>query len=112
MHKSCNEKVGPTSIDFSAKSYIALKKGKRAWLPMWPRKDGADVYVPGGDGGTPDQPSDFYARVKEALEPLGVEPSWNFKYNAGANPIAFPITFQNASHSKVVEILTEAYSLA
>lgn len=112
MHKACNEKIGPTSIDFSAKSYIALKKGKRAWLPMWPRKDGAYVYLPGGEGGTPDQPSDFYARVKAELAPLGVEPSWSFKYNAGANPIAFPINFQNASHSKVLEILAEAYALA
>jgi hypothetical protein len=112
MHKVCNEKIGPTSIDFSAKSYVALKKGKRAWLPMWPRKDGAYVYVPGGDGGMPDQPSDFYAKVKDELCGLGIEPSWSFKYNAGANPIAFPITFQNASHSKVLQILTEAYSLA
>ena len=32
MHKLCIEKIGPTSIDFSAKSYVALKKGKRAWL--------------------------------------------------------------------------------
>ena len=112
MHKQCNERIGPSTIDFSAKSYVALKKGKRAWLPMWPRKDGAYVYIPGRDGGTTDQPSDFYAAVKEALGPLGVEPSWSFKYNAGANPIAFSITFQNASHSKVFEILAEAYSLA
>lgn len=112
MHKLCNEKIGPTSIDFSAKSYVALKKGKRAWLPMWPRKEGAYVYVPGGGGGTPDQPSDFYAKVKDELAPLGVEPSWSFKYNAGANPIAFPITPQTASHSKVLQVLTEAYSLA
>ncbi len=112
MHKQCNEKIGPSTIDFSAKSYVALKKGKRAWLPMWPRKDGAYVYIPGGDGGTTDQPSDFYATVKDALAPLGVEPSWSFKYNAGANPIAFTITFQNASHSKILEVLAEAYSLA
>jgi hypothetical protein len=112
MHKFCNDKIGPTSIDFSAKSYIALKKGKRAWLPMWPRKEGAYVYVPGGEGGTPDQPSDFYAKVKDELAPLGVEPSWSFKYNAGANPIAFTIAPQNATHSKVLQILTEAYALA
>lgn len=112
MHKLCNEKIGPTSVDFSARSYVALKKGKRAWLPMWPRKEGAYVYVPGGNGGTPDQPSDFYAKVKDELAPLGIEPSWSFKYNAGANPIAFPITPQTASHSKVLQVLTEAYSLA
>lgn len=112
MHKLCNEKIGPTSIDFSAKSYIALKKGKRAWLPMWPRKDGAYVYVAGGEGGASDQPSDFYATVTDELAPLGIEPSWSFKYNAGANPIAFSITFQNATHSKILEVLNKAYSLS
>ena len=66
----------------------------------------------GGPGGATDQPSDFFAKVKEELAPLGIEPSWSFKYNAGANPIAFPITFNYASHSKIAEILEEAYSLA
>ena len=38
--------------------------------------------------------------------------SWSFKYNAGANPIAFTITFANAAHAKILEILTESYALA
>jgi hypothetical protein len=75
MHRLCNEKIGPSTIDFSAKSYIALKKGRRAWLPMWPRKDGAYVYIPGGAGGTVDQPSDFFVRVQAELAPLEIEPS-------------------------------------
>jgi hypothetical protein len=112
MHKLCTEKIGPSSIDFSAKSYIALKKGKRAWLPMWPRANGAYVYIPGGPGGGVDQPNDFFAQVKEELGPLGIEPSWSFKYNAGANPIAFTITSQHAAHSKVVEVLDQAFALA
>ncbi len=112
MHKLCTEKIGPSTIDFSAKSYIALKKGKRAWLPMWPRRDGAYVYIPGGPGGAPDQPSDFFAKVREQLTPLSIEPSWSFKYNAGANPIAFAIPFHYVAHSKMAEILEEAYALA
>jgi hypothetical protein len=112
MHKLCIEKIGPTNIDFSAKSYIALKKGRRAWLPMWPRAKGAYVYIPGGSGGSVDQPNDFFAKVKDELAPLGIEPAWSFKYNAVANPIAFPITVANENHSKILEILEEAYALA
>lgn len=112
LHRVCNERIGQSTIDFSAKSYIALKKGRRAWLPMWPRTNGAYVYIPGGAGGAADQPSDFFAKVREHLSPLGIEPSWSFKYNAGANPIAFPIPFQYAMHSKVIEILEQAYALA
>jgi hypothetical protein len=63
MQKLCLEKVGPTAIDFSAKSYISLKKGRRAWWPMWPRQDGFYVYIPGGAGGSEDQPSDFFAKT-------------------------------------------------
>jgi hypothetical protein len=112
LYRLCNEKIGPTNIDFSAKSYIALKKGKRAWLPMWPRKDGAYIYIAGGEGGALDQPSDFYAEVKEELAPLGIEPSWSYKYNGGANPIEFAISFQNENHSKILGILSKAYLLS
>jgi len=59
MYKTSLEKIGPTTIDFSAKSYVSLKKGKRAWLPMWPRQDGFYVYIPSGEGSTEDQPNDF-----------------------------------------------------
>jgi hypothetical protein len=112
MHKLCLEKVGPTAIDFSAKSYVSLKKGKRAWWPMWPRQDGFYVYIPGGSGGAEDQPSDFFAQVKESLAELGIEPSWSFKYNAGANPIAFQVPKHLLTHSKILELLKMAYELA
>jgi hypothetical protein len=46
---------------------------------MWPRTNGAYVYIPGGPGGTVDQPSDFFAKVTDELTPLGIEPSWSFK---------------------------------
>lgn len=110
--KTCLEKVGPTAIDFSAKSYISLKKGKRAWWPMWPRQGGFYVYIPGGPGGTDDQPSDFFNKVKEDLVDLGIEPSWSFKYNAGANPIAFAVPKQLLAHSKIIELMKSAYELA
>jgi hypothetical protein len=112
MYKTCLERIGPTTIDFSAKSYVSLKKGKRAWLPMWPRQDGFYVYIPAGSGGSEDQPNDFFSNVKDSLAELNIEPSWTFKYNAGANPIAFPISKQNITHSKIIELLKEAYELA
>ena len=39
-------------------------------------------------------------------------PGWTYKYNAGANPIAFPISFEKATHSVVRDILKEAYDVA
>lgn len=112
--KYCNEQVGPSRVDYTAQSYVSLKKGRRCWLPMWPRANGsAYVYLPGGENGAEDAPSDFYQRIKERLESLGLDPpSWTYKYNAGANPIAFAIPADKASHSIIREILREAYELA
>ncbi len=106
----CNTNVGPSHVDYTASSYISLKKGKRCWLPMWKRKEGVYVWLPGGTGGGEDAPSDFFQKVREGLKDIGLEePSWSYKYNAGANPIGFQIPLEKAQHSFILAILQEAY---
>ena len=41
LAKLCAEKIGPSSIDYTAASYISLKKGRRCWLLMWKRANAA-----------------------------------------------------------------------
>jgi hypothetical protein len=90
----------------------ALRR-RRAWLPMWPRANGAYVYLPGGADGSADAPSDFFNQVQVKLEAIGLElPTWTYKYNSGANPIGFAIPREKATHSTIREILTTAYELA
>jgi hypothetical protein len=109
----CADNVGPSRLDYTAQSYISLKKGRRCWLPMWPRATGVYVYLPGGQDGSEDSPSDFYNFVREQLQVAGIEsPSWTYRYNAGANPIAFAIPADRANHSVIREILKRAYELA
>ena len=85
----------------------------RDWLPMWPRANGAYVYLPSGADGSADAPSDFFNQVHVKLETIGLEsPTWTYKYNSGANPIEFAIPREKATHSAIREILTEAYELA
>lgn len=113
LAKLCAEKIGPSSIDYTAASYISLKKGRRCWLPMWKRANAAYVYIPGGPGGCADCPSDFYQEVKKTLQEIGLdEPSWTFKYNAGANPICFSIPQDKVGHSLLLQILEKAYAFA
>jgi hypothetical protein len=113
ISKYCVEQVGPSRIDYTAQSYISLKKGRRCWLPMWPRSNGAYLYLPGGEGGTEDAPSEFFNEVRQRLEEVGLEaPSWTYKYNAGANPIAFAVPMDKSTHSIIREIIREAYELA
>lgn len=111
--KYCTEHIGPSRVDYSAQSYVSLKKGRRCWLPMWPRTSGVYVYLPAGEGGANDAPSDFFHRVKDKLESIGLDaPTWTYKYNAGANPIGFAIPQDKVTHSVIREIISEAYSLA
>jgi hypothetical protein len=111
--KYCIQDIGPSRVDYSAQSYVSLKKGRRAWLPMWPRANGAYVYLPGGAGGSVDAPSDFFNQVQVKLEAIDLEsPTWTYKYNSGANPIGFAIPREKARHSAIRDILTRAYELA
>ncbi len=111
--KYCIDQIGPSRVDFSASSYVSLKKGRRCWLPMWVRSNGVYVYLPGGDDGTEDSPSDFFQYVKKMLEEVSMdEPTWTYKYNAGANPIGFAIPKEKASHSVIREVFVRAYELA
>lgn len=113
LAKYCMERVGPSRLDYTAQSYISLKKGRRCWLPMWPRANGAYVYIPGGDDSAEDAPSAFYQQVKTQLETIGLEaPTWTYKYNGGANPISFAIPRDKVSHSVILEIIRLAYELA
>jgi len=113
LAKLCAEKIGPSSVDYTAASYISLKKGRRCWLPMWKRSNSAYVYIPGGPGGSADSPSEFYHEVKTIFQEIGLdEPSWTFKYNAGANPISFSIPQDKVGHSLLLQILEKAYGYA
>lgn len=107
----CEENVGPSRIDYTASSYISLKKGRRAWLPMWSRVDGFYVYLPDDGSGTVDEPSDRFRRIQEQLKPLGIEASWAYGYNAGANPIGFHLPSKLMKHEVILELLKESYSL-
>jgi hypothetical protein len=109
----CLDKIGPSSVDYTASSYISLKKGRRCWFPMWKRQNGAYVYIPGGSDGTENSPSEFFQKIRSGLLEIGLdEPSWTYKYNAGANPISFAIPLEIVKHSRILEILQKAYELA
>lgn len=42
--------LGEVRVDYSPKSYIGIRRGRRVWAPLWPCKDGAFVYLPDPDG--------------------------------------------------------------
>ena len=48
-------------------------------------------------------------RPKERARPLDTEPSWKFKYDAGASYDWAPISRANANHSKIQKVLRGEY---
>lgn len=112
MYEYCQKFVGTSRIDFTANSYISLKKGKRAWLPMWPRTDGFYIYLPDDGTGTIDEPSERFRKWQEVLESIGIEISWAYKYNAGANPIGFNLPKAKMNNKVVLDLLKDSYVLA
>lgn len=112
MHQLCEQEVGPSRIDYTAISYISLKKGRRAWLPMWPRTNGFYIYLPDDGTGTLDEPSERFRNVQSKLSSIGIETSWAYKYNAGSNPIGFAVPREKMNEQALLEILIESYGLA
>ncbi|MEW6354451.1 MAG: hypothetical protein AB1469_09215 [Pseudomonadota bacterium] len=112
MQQLCEQHIGPSRIDYTANSYISLKKGRRAWLPMWPRTNGFYAYIPDNGSGTLDEPSERFRQVQQKLQSIGIEASWTFKYNAGANPIGFAVPRDKMNEEVLLQILLESYALA
>jgi hypothetical protein len=112
MFDYCEENVGTSRIDYTAQSYISLKKGRRAWLPMWPRSDGFYVYLPDDGTGTLDEPSERFRKWQEKLETIGIELSWAYKYNGGSNPVGFNLPKTKMKEPIVLEFLKDSYELA
>jgi hypothetical protein len=112
MANYCENNIGTSRIDFTANSYISLKKGKRAWLPMWPRSDGFYIYLPDDGTGTIDQPSEMFTEWQKKLEIISLELSWAYRYNGGANPIGFNVPKTKMKEKLLLELLKNSYELA
>ncbi len=93
-------------INWTATSYVGFWAGSRCVAPFWPQKSGAAIYLPDnasdGDG---DTPSSFFIEHKAELDEVGLNTSWAFKYNAGANPIRMTISAGAFSQPTFLEFL-------
>jgi hypothetical protein len=55
--------LGEVRVDYSPKSYVGIRRGRRVWAPLWFRRDGATIASNGRFPGTPPQrrPRDYLA---------------------------------------------------
>lgn len=92
--------LGEVRVDYSPKSYVGVRRGRRVWAPLWFRRDGALIYLPDPDGLRGEQQSPAMDEFQERLRKEGLETSWQPTYNAGANPV--PIRLRTADIAKPV----------
>ena len=103
--------LGEIRVDYSPKSYVGIRRGRRVWAPLWFRRDGATVYLPDPDGLRGEQQSPAMDEFQERLRKEGLETSWQPTYNAGANPV--PVRLRQADLAKPVvqELLRATFEI-
>ena len=101
--------IGEVKVDYSPKSYIGLRVGRRVWAPLWPRKDGAYIYLPDPDGSRKDE-SVAFEHFHELLDGDGPTIAWNPAYNAGANPVSIRLRTSDLVKPAVLQFLKATYA--
>lgn len=105
------ENLGDVRVDYAPLSYIGVRRGRRVWAPLWLRTDGATIYLPDPDGSREEQPSVAFEHFVERLGAVGLEPSWQRTYNAGANPIAIRLRRDDLPKTPVQELLRATFEI-
>lgn len=100
--------LGAVRVDYSPKSYIGLRVGRRVWCPIWPVSNGGTLHLPDPDGSKADA-SPAYEYFREKLERVGLAVSWVPTYNAGANPITVRLGIADLDKPEVHELLRATY---
>jgi hypothetical protein len=105
------ENLGEVRVDYSPQSYIGVRRGRRVWAPLWLRTDGAAVYLPDPDGSREETPSVAFEHFLERVREVGLEPSWQRTYNAGANPISVRLRRADLDKPQVQELLRASFEI-
>jgi hypothetical protein len=103
------ENLGDLRTNFTPKSYIGIMRGRRVWAPLWPRKDGAYVYLPDPDRSRGTVPSTAYEHFEGLLRGDDITISWQPTYNAGSNPIGVRLTRPDLEKATVQALLRASF---
>jgi hypothetical protein len=103
--------LGEVRVDYSPKSYVGIRRGRRVWAPLWFRKEGATIYLPDPDGLRGEQQSPAMDDFQERLRGEGLETSWQPTYNAGANPVPLRLRQPDLAKPVVQELLKATFAI-
>lgn len=69
------QELGQVAVDYSPKSYIGIRVGRRVWAPLWMRTDGFTTYLPDPDHSRNDE-SPAYEHFRDRMMEAGHGLSW------------------------------------
>ena len=97
-------------LDYTAKGYISIKKGRRVFLYIVFRKTGCYISLPDDGTGTENEPSDRFKEWKEKLNEINIELKWDMK-NSQFSPISFNLPREKIKELILIEYLKNSYEL-
>jgi len=97
-------------IDFTVKSYVSIKKGRRVFVYLNYRKNGCYINLPDNGTGTDDEPSVRYKEWKSILSNIGIELNWDKKNNY-YTPICFNLIKDKITELDLFELFKNSYEL-
>lgn len=100
--------LGDVRADYSPKSYIGVRVGRRVWAPLWLKMDGASTWLPDPDKSRGEE-SPAFAYFQERLSEEGLVLNWQTTYNAGANPMSIRLRRKDLQNEAVQELLRASY---
>jgi hypothetical protein len=103
--------LGEVRVDYSPKSYVGIRRGRRVWAPLWFRKDGAFIYLPDPDGLRGEQQSPAMDIFQERLREAGLETTWQPTYNAGANSVSIRLRQADLDKPVVQDLLRATFEI-
>jgi hypothetical protein len=103
--------LGEVRVDYSPKSYVGIRRGRRVWAPLWFRKDGAFIYLPDPDGLRGEQQSPAMDILQERLREAGLETTWQPTYNAGANSVSIRLREADLDKPVVQDLLRATFEI-
>jgi hypothetical protein len=105
------ESLGEVRVDYSPKSYIGVRHGRRVWAPLWPTRDGARTYLPDPDGSREEDASIAFERFSSELAEHGLTLAWTANYNAGSNPISVTLREEHLQLEPLRELLAASFEI-
>jgi hypothetical protein len=103
--------LGEVRVDYSPKSYVGIRRGRRVWAPLWFRRDGASIYLPDPDGLRGEQQSPAMDVFQERLRQEAIETTWQYSYNAGANPVPIRMRQEDLAKPVVQDLLRATFEI-